>query len=138
MANREKHPPVRKREMRTPITEWVLGGIGIVLLAACIVFLVYEGLNNGEEPGRLGTAVMEIVAAGEHHVVTFRLHNSGSQTLSNLRVSARLLDGEREIERATTVIDYLPGRSSREGGFYFKHDPHDFKLEIAPEGYQKP
>jgi uncharacterized protein (TIGR02588 family) len=53
-------------------------------------------------------------------------------------VTARLVDGDREVERVQTVIDYLAGRSHQEGGFYFKHDPRAFDLQITPEGYQKP
>jgi uncharacterized protein (TIGR02588 family) len=139
MANtKARTPPSRAKDVRTPLIEWILGGIGIVLLGTCIAFLVYEGVNDGEEPGEITTSVVETVSAGDRHVVTFRIHNSGSQTLSNLQVSARLLDGDREVERATTTLDYLPGGSTKEGGFYFNRDPRELRLEIRPEGYQKP
>lgn len=139
MANdKQRNSKARKEKGRTPILEQVLGGIGLMLLASCVAFLVYEGVNDGKAPGPLTATILEIIPAGESHIVTFDLHNSGSQTLSNLQVSGRLLDGEREIERATTTIDYLPGGSSQEGGFYFQRDPHLFELQITPEGYQKP
>lgn len=128
----------RKADQRTPLIEWLLGGIGVALFVACIAYLVHEGLSNGEQPGAVTASVIEIVEAGDAHIVTFDIHNSGSQTLSNLQVSARVLDGSREVERATTVFDYLPGRSSQQGGFYFKHDPRTLTLEINPEGYQQP
>ena len=123
---------------QTPLLERVLGGIGLVLLIACVAFLVREGLSSDEHPGKLDATVKEILATADGHIVTFTLLNNGSQTLSNLRVSARLMSGEREVERADTVIDYLPGRSSQEGGFYLREDPRRYRLEIRPEGYQKP
>lgn len=123
---------------KTPIIEWVLGTIGVALFIGCVAFLIYEGIVNGEKPGQVTASAIEITEAGDRHIVTFSIHNSGTQTLSNLQVTARLLDGEREVETATTTIDYLPGRSSQEGGFYFKRDPRTLKLEIGPEGYQKP
>ena len=137
-TTKEKRSPARKAEADTALIEWVFGGIGVVLLLSCIAFLAYEGFNNGEEPGPITSSVIDIVAAGDHHIVTFEIANGGSQTLSNLHVSARLLDGEREVESARTMIDYLPGRSSHEGGFYFEHDPRALRIEIRPEGYQKP
>jgi len=128
----------RKQQADTPVLEWLLGGIGASLLLACIAFLVHDGLSNDEDPGEITTSVLEVTAAGDAHIVTFSVHNAGSQTLSNLHVSARLLEGEREIERATTLIDYLPGHSAQEVGFYFLHDPKRYRLELRPEGYLKP
>jgi uncharacterized protein (TIGR02588 family) len=136
-ANR-KDQTQRSRNDETPFLEWLFGGVGLMLLLASVVFLVYEGLTNGEEPGPVTTTVVEVINAGDSHVVTYKIRNGGSQTLSNLHVTARLFDGDREIESATTAIDYLPGRSAQEGGFYFKTDPRGLRVEIQPGGYQKP
>jgi uncharacterized protein (TIGR02588 family) len=136
MASKRK--PSESREADTPLLEWLLGGIGAVLVTTCVAFLIYEGVSNGEEPGAISASVKDIVSADGAHIVTFELHNAGSQTLSNLHVTAHLTAGDREVERVQTVIDYLPGRSHQEGGFYFKNDPRKFRLEIAPEGFQKP
>jgi uncharacterized protein (TIGR02588 family) len=138
MATTKAKRSDQRKEGHTPILEWVLGGIGCVLLVSCVVFLVYEGLSSDEQPGPITATVLEIVDVGNRHVVTFEVMNGGSQTLSNFQVSGRLLERDREVERATTTIDYLPGRSSQQGGFYFDRDPRDMRLEIVPEGYQKP
>jgi uncharacterized protein (TIGR02588 family) len=126
------------RKNETPLLEWMLGGIGVLLLSACVVFLVHEGLNGEESPGAISVEVKQIVATNGMHVVTFELHNAGSQTLSNVHLTGRLSKGDTEIERVQTVLDYLPGHSQQEAGFYFKHDPRTYTLEIVPEGYQKP
>jgi uncharacterized protein (TIGR02588 family) len=110
----------------------------VVLLAACVVFLVHEGINGDQRPGRVTATMTDIVAAGDMYVVTFELHNAGGQTLSNVEVAASLADGERELEQATVTIDYLPGHSRQAGGFYFKNDPRKHTLEIRPGGYQEP
>lgn len=122
----------------TPFLEWVIGGIGVALLVSCVAYLIYDGLTNGEKPGAITASVIDIADVGERHVVTFKIENGGSQTLSNLHISARLLEGDREIESARTIIDYLPGSSTQEGGFYFEHDPRTLTVEIRAEGYQKP
>lgn len=119
--------------------EWLLGGIGCSLVAACIAFLIYQGVNDVQRPGRLPPTVLDILETGDSHVVRFAIHNSGSQTLVNLHVRARLLDSDRrEIERAEAVIDRLAGHSSRYGGFFFDHDPRGLEVEIRGEGYQEP
>jgi uncharacterized protein (TIGR02588 family) len=137
MANsKNKRPDAQKT--RTPVLEWLLGGLGVALLVSCVAFLIYEGIADDERPGRILASVKEIVGAESAYIVTFELHNSGSQALANVHVTARITDGANEVERVQTVIDYLPGRSHQEGGFYFTNDPRAFKLEITPEGYQKP
>ena len=133
-TTKTKHHPRSK----TPLLEWVLGGIGVLLLVACLAFLVYEGMSGRESPGAITTSVKGIVSTNGTHIVTFELRNDGTQTLSNVHVTARLRHDGREIERAQTVIDYLPGQSKQEGGFYFRNDPRTHELDIAPEGYQKP
>jgi uncharacterized protein (TIGR02588 family) len=126
------------QKTQTPFIEWLFGSVGVVLLLSCVAFLLYEGITSNEQPGAITASVTEIVSAGDAYVVTFELHNAGSQTLSNVQLTARLMAGEREVERVQTVIDYLPGRSQTEGGFYFKQNPKSFRVEITPEGYQKP
>ena len=127
-----------KQERPTPFLERVIGGIGVVLLVACVAFLVYEGLHGDERPGQVSAIVTDIAPAGDMYVVTFELDNAATQTLSNVSVTARLGDGDRELETAQTTIDYLPGHSRQGGGFYFKNDPRKYELEIRPEGYQEP
>jgi uncharacterized protein (TIGR02588 family) len=126
------------RNAPTPLLEWVLGGIGVVLVIACVGFLVYQGMNGDERPGKIVATVTDIVSAEDEHIVMFELRNGGSQTLSNVRVTGRLTEGDEELERAQTIIDYLPGHSRQGGGFYFKNDPRAHLVEIRAEGYQEP
>ncbi len=128
----------RPRSADTPLIEWVVGGIGAALFVACVALLIYQGVVEGDQPGAITTSVLEVAEVGDRHLVTFKIENDGTQTLSNLQVSARLLAGDREVESARTIIDYLPGGSSREGGFYFEHDPRELAVAIRAEGYQKP
>jgi uncharacterized protein (TIGR02588 family) len=136
MATKTKTAGASKAD--TPMLEWLVGSIGVGLLGACVCFLVYEGLSTSERPGAVTASVREVIKTDAAHLVTFDLHNSGTQTLSNVHVAARLTDGNREIETVRTVIDYLPGGSHQEGGFYFRHDPRTYRIDITPEGYQTP
>ena len=135
-AERKQKTGPRKRG--TPLLEWLLGVAGMLLLAAGFTFLIHEGVTGDDRPGEITATVKNIVEAADMYVVTYTLSNAGSETVSNLRVSARLLDGEQEIETAHALIDYVPGHSRREGGFYFHNDPRRYTLDIRPEGYQAP
>jgi uncharacterized protein (TIGR02588 family) len=126
------------RKNSTPALEWLLGGLGAAALCAGIAFLVHEGVNRNGVPGAIQVRMIDVSVAGDAFVVRYEMHNSGDETLSNLRMTARLTEGEQEIETASTIIDYLPSRSTQEGGFYLRHDPRLYTLEIGPEGYQSP
>ncbi|HLS81700.1 MAG TPA: hypothetical protein VK025_09890 [Steroidobacter sp.] len=126
------------RAAGTPRLEWALGAFGALLLACAASFLVHEALTADDRPGAVTASVMGIHEVDGGYLVTFVLRNLGDATLSELHVSARLMDGDEEVERAQTVIDYLPGGSTREGGFYLRSDPRDGALDIRPEGYVIP
>jgi uncharacterized protein (TIGR02588 family) len=108
------------------------------MLGSGVSFLVYDALARNDESGAVLVRVTDIRATGERHLVKFAVHNRGSETLSQLQLTARLTDGNTEVESAQTFIDYLPARSSRQGGFYLRHDPHRYELDISPAGYVTP
>ena len=126
------------RSSATPRLEWLLGTFGALVLASGVSFLVYQGLNHGNEPGAVVVSVTEIRNVGSAHLVRFRVRNEGSETLNHLHLTAYLKDGEVQIESAQAVIDYLPGRSEQEGGVYLRNDPHRHALQIDPAGFMKP
>jgi uncharacterized protein (TIGR02588 family) len=135
---RELRKRTAARKGSTPALEWLLGAFGAALLLAAVVFLIHDGLTGDDQPGGVEIRVIDVTPAGEAFVARCELHNSGEETLANLRVTARLTAGEQEIESASTIIDYLPARSTQRAGFYLRHDPRRYTLEIAPEGYQTP
>lgn len=128
----------RKSRQQRPALEWVLGGLGGALLLTCIGFLIWHGVQGAYVPGEITIKVARTSSLGNQYLVEFEIHNAGTQTLAALNVTARVLDGEKELETAQTVIDYLPGRTNRKGGFYFRTDPRQHHLEIDPGGYQTP
>ena len=123
---------------RTPALEWILGATGAVMLLVCIGYLLYRGDAGDEKAGEVAVQVSNISQTGNSYLVQFTARNDGTQTLASVNVSARLLDGDTEIATAQAVIDYLPGRSIRSGGFYFAEDPREHRLELRAEGYQLP
>ena len=122
----------------TPLLERLLAVMGALLLGSGVAFLVHDGLTRDDEPGGITIHVDEIRAAAGDYVARFTIHNGGGETLSQLHLTARLMDGDAEIESARASVDYLPGHAKQEGGFYFDHDPRRYVLSIRPEGYVEP
>lgn len=126
------------RPRDTPRLEWLLGVLGLALLVAGVSYLTYQGLARPAKPGALVVTVIDIHSVGDAHVVKFSVRNEGSENLSHLHLSARLSDGDREIEAAQAFIDYLPARSEQRGGVYLRNDPRRYTLRIDPAGYMEP
>lgn len=126
------------RPSDTPRLEWLLGMLGLALLVAAVCYLTYQGLTHPSKPGALMVTVLDIHPVGDAHVVKFSVRNEGSENLSQLHLTARLSDGDKEIESAQAFIDYLPARSEQRGGVYLRNDPRRFTLRIDPAGYMEP
>lgn len=126
------------RPRDTPRLEWLLGVVGLALLVAGVGYLAWQGLKSSSKPGALVVTVLDIHSVGDAHVVKFSVRNEGSENLSQLHLSARLSDGNREIEAAQAFIDYLPARSEQRGGVYLRNDPRRYTLRIDPAGYMEP
>lgn len=128
----------RRQHDTTPLLEWLLGGIGVVLFVGAIAFLVYEGSGAEDRPAGVEIRIDEVIVIDDAYLVRYRAHNLGTQTLVDLHISARVLDGQTELERVEAGIDYLPGRSWRRGGLYLREDPRKYRVDIGVGGYQEP
>lgn len=126
------------RPRDTPRLEWLLGMLGLALLVASVGYLAYQGIANPAEPGAVVVTVLDVHSIGDAHIVKFRVRNEGNENLSQLHLIVRLSDGDREIESAPALIDYLPARSEHRGGVYLRNDPHRYTLRIDPAGYMEP
>lgn len=126
------------RSTDEPRLEWILGILGLVLLVAGVGYLTYRGLTHPSKPGAVVVTVLDVQPVGGAHIVKFSVRNEGSENLSQLHLTARLSDGDREIESAPAIIDYLPAHSEQRGGVYLRNDPRRHTLRIDPAGYMEP
>lgn len=130
-AQRPEEPP--------PFWEWVVAGIGALLLAGALAFLAQHALSGGgAEPPRPVIVVQDIVAQPGGWVVLLRVHNQARKTAADLRVSGVLTRAGMELERSETEFQYVPGHSSRDGGLFFRRDPREYRLDLRAESYQDP
>nr|WP_295838752.1 TIGR02588 family protein [uncultured Azospirillum sp.] len=119
--------------------EWVVAGLGALLIAAMIVYMVQYALKeHSSVPGEMDVTVMEMRTGGHGHTVRFRIRNQTAATAATLIVHGELRSGDRVVETAEAQFDYLPPYSERFGGLIFQHDPARYELRIVPTGYSEP
>lgn len=122
----------------TPILEWILGGLGAALVLFALGFLIYVGESKTDRTGGVEVTVDQISRVEGGYLVQFSARNAGTRTLADVRVRARLMEGETQLENAEVVLDYLPGRSTARGGFYLQSDPAQYALRLRAESYREP
>lgn len=118
--------------------EWVVAGLGGLLVAGLVALLVYQALIQVEGPPVIRMAVAGIEPAGEGWHVEVTVTNDGHSTASALDLAARLKTDGQTVEEATATLDYLPQNATRHAGFYFGTDPAGHDLELVPLGYADP
>jgi uncharacterized protein (TIGR02588 family) len=122
----------------TPMLEWILGAVGALLFLAGLAYLTIEGLRGEDRPAEITFTVDEVLPAGDGFLVRYSAHNRGTQTLAHMHLKAEIVAGTTVMDEAQSTLDFLPGQSSRSGGFYLREDPRRYRLEIRAEGYQEP
>lgn len=127
-----------KRVSRTPLLEWVVGGLGALLFAGILGAVLWHGLTDRGAPPAIVVEVTGIEPVTGGHVVRFEARNTGDITAAQVRIAAVLSNGQSEPEEHEATIDFLPPQSVRRGGFFFEQDPRNGALNIRADGYNDP
>jgi uncharacterized protein (TIGR02588 family) len=134
-----RHAGEDAREEAPPFWEWVVAGVGLLLLLASLAYLGWHALQGPQSPPAPRIELLGVDAQPQGgFLVRLRVRNAGGQTAAGLAVSGELKQGEQTLEQSETELDYLPGGSSREAGLFFTRDPRGGQLELSAKGYQKP
>lgn len=121
-----------------PLWEWVVAGIGLVLVLGVLGYLVLDAFRSPDTPPAPEVRVLGVEAQGRQFLVRFSAANGGSRTAEQLKVVGTLKQGGQVVEEADTQMDFLPGGSSREGGLFFQRDPRLLQLELQARSYIRP
>lgn len=142
MADQHAHKPGDPQDgpddQSPSFGEWVLAGVGLVLLVASVGYLLFYQWSSRDEPPDPALEVVAIHQQQGRFLVRVRVHNRSHTTAADLRVSGELRRGEEVVERSETEFPYLASESSHEGGLFFTHDPRTLRLELSAESYQVP
>lgn len=127
-----------EREWATPVWEWVVGGLGALLVLGAIVLLVYHALTRDQTPPDIRLIAERVLDLQHGHLVQFRAFNEGHTTAAQVTIEGELARSDGEVEISEVVLDYLPPRSGREGGLLFESDPRAGKLSLRAKSYIEP
>ena len=121
-----------------PIWEWIVAGVGLVLVASVIGFLIYEAFTGKRLPPDVKLSVDSVSEIRNGFLVRITAVNEGGTTAEGVIVEAELKSGTEPVERSRTTIDYLPPRSEKRAGLFFTRDPRQLDLQVRSLGYEEP
>jgi uncharacterized protein (TIGR02588 family) len=126
------------REEAPPFWEWVVAGVGLVLLLASLGYLGWHAVVTPHTPPSPEIELVGVEQQGSRFLAQVRVRNRGTLTAEKLVVSGRLKRGDETVEESEAEFDHLPGESTREGGLFFSRDPRSLQLELRARSYLKP
>ena len=133
----EQHHPTKKHPPNhIPLAEWIVAGIGLLLIAGSLVFLVYRSSTETSPPA-FEAELDRVTSLGKDYLAEIQVHNRGGEAVAALTLSGQLR-GAAASDSRQVVIDYLPGHSSRSIGIMFADRPDPNNLEITFESYVSP
>lgn len=125
-------------ENDTPLLEWVIACIGLLLVAGVLGLLLYKAIWGETSPPQITISVISIVPVQNGYLVQFQAVNQGGSTAEGVVVGGELRRDAKTAEASQTTLDYLPANSKKGGGLFFTHDPRQFDIQIRALGYEEP
>jgi uncharacterized protein (TIGR02588 family) len=136
MAKADQHRPPAPREV--PPLEWVVAGIGALLVLGTIGYLAAQALWRDTTPPDVRLVAEPARELEGGWLVRFRALNQGGEPAAELLIEGELRGPDGSVETAEATLDYLPPGSQREGGLFFSRDPGQFELALRAKGYARP
>lgn len=103
--------------------EWVTGLVSAVIVLVVIFWIANDAFKDQDISPDLAATVVITEQRSNGFQVSFEVSNVASATASQVTVLGEIRDGSDVAERASTVLDYVPGRSKARGGLIFRNDP---------------
>lgn len=118
--------------------EWLVSGLGLLLVLGVLVFMVAEAARGNGEPPRITVHLDSVIAMGDAgYLVQFAAENRGDATAAGVEIVGEIRDAAG-VETRRASLDYVPGRSTRRGGLLFRRDPREATVHLWAEGYRLP
>jgi len=132
MASKKTPPDI-------PLIEWIVGGIGLVLVTSMIALLAYEEIAGDSSPPDVVLKIQSRHHLQQNQVISVTVMNQGGEPASTVKIQGELLNEQGDVvESALSEIDYLPARSEREAGLIFTRPTENFQVKLRALGYEKP
>lgn len=135
----QKAPPQKVRaDASARLVEWATGLVSAVIVILVIGWVAWEAFTEVDTSPAFETTITHRQAVDGGYRVSFDIANTSPQTASTVVVRGEIVDGETIIEYADITFDYVPGRSSASGSFFFSHDPGAQAIRLRAIGFTKP
>jgi uncharacterized protein (TIGR02588 family) len=118
--------------------EWVAAAVSTLLVLGVVGYLLYDAVARPRTPPSIQVVADTVLQSGGLWLVEFRASNGGHETAAAVKIEGELMQGDSSVESSEAVLDYVPGRSVRNGGLFFQRDPRAYRLELRAHGYQEP
>jgi len=131
--------PAQPRPPREiPPLEWLVAGLGALLVAGTIGYLTAQALWRDTTPPDVRLVAEPARALEGGWLVRFRAFNQGGEPAAELLIEGELRGPDGSVETSEVTLDYLAPGSQREGGLLFSRDPRRFELALRAKGYARP
>ncbi len=127
-----------QRKSHTPISEWIVASVGLILVVSAVSFLVYQAVMENLSSPDVIVQVESVMTLRSGYLVKIKIINYGDATAEGLIVEGELKKGEEQIELSHTEIDYAPAHAEKRGGLFFSQDPRQGELRVRALGYEEP
>ncbi|MBW3572486.1 MAG: TIGR02588 family protein [Gemmatimonadetes bacterium] len=136
MADQENAGAGDRREVSR--WEWVAAAVSAALVLFVLGYLLFDATARPQTPPAVEVSADSVAHVGGVWRVEFVARNRGHGTAAGVVVEGELKEGDRTVETSETTLDYVPGKSKRHGGLFFRRDPGPYRLELRAFGYQRP
>lgn len=128
----------RRRKNHTPISEWVVASMGLILVTSAVGFLLYQAVTQNLSSPDVRVQIESVVPLRSGYLVKIKIINYGDTTAEGLVIEGELREDEKRIELSHTEIDYAPAHAEKQAGLFFSHDPRQGELRVRALGYEEP
>jgi uncharacterized protein (TIGR02588 family) len=119
--------------------EWVVFGVGLVLVVTTLSYLIYDGATSTGTPPEIEVRLGDPRPGGGGFLVPVTVVNRGGETAEGVTVEVLLeAAGSPEPERGEFTLAFLPRGGTREGWVAFRTDPRAGRLTARALGYEQP
>jgi uncharacterized protein (TIGR02588 family) len=106
--------------------EWAVFAISLALTLSVLGYLVYLGLNRGDQPPVFKVTVSGAKQVPDGYQLKVDVYNQGDVTAQSVQVEV-----ENQGEKAQFQIDFVPEHSSGKGWVVFSKEPDHPKGRVV-------
>jgi uncharacterized protein (TIGR02588 family) len=139
MAHLDNSSPskIKTDTSQIPLAEWIVSGIGLLMVGVVIAYLGYTALTQDASPPDIQVEIISVKPIRQGYLAQFRATNLGGLAASNVHIQGEYGEGP-DKEQSQAVVDFLPAGSEKSGGLFFIHQPPIEQLHVRAMGYQEP